>query len=165
MTKAWQSARLALTLVLSIAVLTACGWQLRGQVNLPAPLRILAVDNQGVENITENYVRQALLSNGVTLSDEADYKLTLLQENNTRRVLAVTSNAKASEYELKQTLQARIHKGEWQELIEVSSFRTQLYDAAAEIGKAQEAAELRADMRRDNANRLLRRLQSLKLEP
>ncbi|EAT11420.1 hypothetical protein HF888_15700 [Bermanella marisrubri] len=165
MAKAWQTARLTLTLMLSLAMLTACGWQLRGQVNLPAPLKILSIENGGVDNVTFNYVQQALLSNGVTLSDDADYLLSLENENNSRRVLAVTSNAKASEYELKQTLTARISKDNWQQTIEVSSYRTQLYDAAAEIGKAQEAAELRADMRRDNANRLLRRLQNLKLEP
>lgn len=165
MVKAWLKTSLVYALLASLLVLTACGWQLRGQVNLPAPLRILAVENQGADKVTDNYVQQALLSNGVTISEDADYQLTLVNEKNSRRVLAVTSNAKASEYELKQSLTAQLRKGDWQETIEVSSYRTQLYDAAAEIGKAQEAAELRADMRRENANRLLRRLQNLKLEP
>lgn len=164
MTKAWLKNLYCLALLSSVLLLSACGWQLRGQVNLPAALRILAIENQGVENITENYVKQALLSNGVTLSEDASYTLVLLSENNTRRVLAVTSNAKASEYELKQTLKVRLQEKDWQQVIEVSSYRTQLYDASAEIGKAQEAAELRAEMRRDNATRLMRRLQNLELE-
>lgn len=160
--------------------ISACGWQLRGQVNLPAQLQVLKIDNQQNNSSLVQAIEQSLLSNGVSFSEEALYTLVILREENNRRVLSVTANAKASEYELEQTLVAELTRNtvdseakqptndqaaspEVYDLT-ITSYRTQLYDAAAELGKAQEADNLRREMRRDNINKLMRRLQSLKLK-
>jgi len=160
--------------------ISACGWQLRGQVNLPAQLQVLKIDNQQNNSSLVQAIEQSLLSNGVSFSEEAPYTLIILREENSRRVLSVTANAKASEYELEQTLVAELSRnviegeatqpendqaasGEIYDLT-ITSYRTQLYDAAAELGKAQEADNLRRDMRRDNINKLMRRLQNLDLK-
>ncbi|WP_396588230.1 LPS assembly lipoprotein LptE [Bermanella sp. R86510] len=160
--------------------ISACGWQLRGQVNLPAQLQVLKIDNQQNNSSLVQAIEQSLLSNGVSFSEEAPYTLVILREENNRRVLSVTANAKASEYELEQTLVAELFRnsieGERTQLgddqpvsgevydLTITSYRTQLYDAAAELGKAQEADNLRRDMRRDNINKLMRRLQNLDLK-
>ncbi|MGB3665953.1 MAG: hypothetical protein WA963_03240, partial [Bermanella sp.] len=61
--------KLKITFLASLLVfLSACGFHLRGQVDLPVGLRILDLNAQLADNLTQNILRQSLLSNGVTLS-------------------------------------------------------------------------------------------------
>lgn len=158
-----------MTFFVSLLVfLTACGWHLRGQVDLPIALRILNLDANAAEPLTENLIRQSLLSNGVTLSSDAPYTLKILGQSANRRVLSVTSNAKASEYELSETLSFQLLNADNQavsEELSVVSYRTLQYDANAEIGKAQEEANLRLEMKQYNAYNVLLRLKGIKLTP
>lgn len=156
----------AITIITSL--ISACGFHLRGQVDLPVALRILHLDAQTAEPLTQNLLRQSLLSNGVTLADDAPYTLKIISESGARRVLTVTSNAKASEYELTQNLSFKLLDTNGQEVseeIKITSYRTLQYDASAEIGKAQEEANLRREMKQYNAYNVLLRLKAVKLVP
>lgn len=154
------------TLALMLCLLSACGWHLRGQVDLPLALRILDLNAAAADYTTQSALKQALLSNGVTLNADADYQLKVLSERANKRTLAVTSNAKASEYELIQTLSFVLLDSNGQVVsdeVEIKSFRTQQYDADAAIGKAQEETNMRREMKFDNANKVLLRLKALKI--
>ena len=161
--------KLKITFLASLLVfLSACGFHLRGQVDLPVGLRILDLDAQQADTLTQNILRQSLLSNGVTLSGDAPYTLKVLNESGDRRVLTVTSNAKASEYELIQNLTFELldTKGDAvSDAQTITSYRTLQYDASAEIGKAQEEANLRREMKQSNAYNVLLRLKAIKLLP
>lgn len=161
--------KIKLTIFVSLLVfLAACGFHLRGQVDLPVALRILNLEAQNAALLTQNLLRQSLLSNGVTLAVDAPYTLKIINESGDRRVLSVTSNAKASEYELTQNLSFELldTKGnKVSEEITISSYRTLQYDASAEIGKAQEEANLRREMKQYNAYNVLLRLKAVKLKP
>ena len=161
--------KLKITFLASLLVfLSACGFHLRGQVDLPVGLRILDLDAQQADTLTQNILRQSLLSNGVTLSGDAPYTLKVLNESGDRRVLTVTSNAKASEYELIQNLTFELldTKGDAvSDAQTITSYRTLQYDASAEIGKAQEEANLRREMKQSNAYNVLLRLKAIKLPP
>ncbi|MFT5593326.1 MAG: LPS-assembly lipoprotein [Oceanicoccus sp.] len=161
--------KIKLTIFVSLLVfLSACGFHLRGQVDLPVALRILNLEAQNAELLTQNLLRQSLLSNGVTLAVDAPYTLKIISESGDRRVLSVTSNAKASEYELTQNLSFELldTKGnKVSEEITISNYRTLQYDASAEIGKAQEEANLRREMKQYNAYNVLLRLKAIKLKP
>jgi LPS-assembly lipoprotein len=161
--------KLKITFLASLLVfLSACGFHLRGQVDLPVGLRILDLDAQQADTLTQNILRQSLLSNGVTLSGDAPYTLKILNESGDRRVLTVTSNAKASEYELIQNLTFELldTKGDAvSDAQTITSYRTLQYDASAEIGKAQEEANLRREMKQSNAYNVLLRLKAIKLLP
>lgn len=151
-----------------VTLLSACGFHLRGQVDLPVGLRILNLNAQAAEAVTQNLLRQSLLSNGVTLAMDAPYTLKIISESGNRRVLSVTSNAKASEYELTQNLSFKLLNAEGDavsEEINITSYRTLQYDADAEIGKAQEEANLRREMKQNNAYNVLMRLKAVKLPP
>lgn len=155
-----------LIIALVISVTSACGWHLRGQVELPAELRILDLNVSAVDFASQNAIKQSLLSNGVTFSDDAEYQLKVIRETAKKRTLAVTTNAKASEYELIQTLQFQLFNAEQQAisaLLTVTTYQTLLYDANAEIGKAQEEQNLRIDMKQSNAYKMLLRLKSIQL--
>lgn len=161
--------KLKITFLASLLVfLSACGFHLRGQVDLPVGLRILDLNAQQADNLTQNILRQSLLSNGVTLSVDAPYTLKILNESGDRRVLTVTSNAKASEYELIQNLTFELLDTKGNSVSEaqtITSYRTLQYDASAEIGKAQEETNLRREMKQSNAYNVLLRLKAIKLPP
>ncbi len=158
----------AFVALLLCSLVTACGWHLRGQVDLPIELRILNLDAKTAEPLTANLIRQSLLSNGVTLSEDAPYTLKILGQQANRRVLSVTNTAKASEYELSETLNFQLLDTDNQavsEELSVTSYRTLQYDANAEIGKAQEEQNLRREMKQYNAYNVLLRLKAVKLTP
>jgi LPS-assembly lipoprotein len=155
-----------LIIALAISVTSACGWHLRGQVDLPAALSVLDVNVSSVDFASQNAIKQSLLSNGVTISEDAQYQLKIINEKAEKRTLAVTTNAKASEFELIQILEFQLFNMEKQavsELITVTTYQTLQYDANAEIGKAQEEQNLRADMKQSNAYKMLLRLKNIKL--
>lgn len=163
-----QTLKSLLTVTTLTILLTACGWHLRGQVDVPVAFRILNLDVSKVDFISQNAIKQSMLSNGITLADDAPFTLVVLDEAATRRALAVTSNAKASEYELSQSLTFVLQNSEGQVVsdeLEVVSYQTLQYDAEAEIGKAQEEQNLRVDMKQANAYKMLLRLKAVKLEP
>jgi LPS-assembly lipoprotein len=163
-----QTLKSLLTVTTLAILLTACGWHLRGQVDVPVAFRILNVDVSKVDFISQNAIKQSMLSNGITLADDAPFTLVVLDEAATRRALAVTSNAKASEYELSQSLTFVLQNSEGQVVsdeLEVVSYQTLQYDAEAEIGKAQEEQNLRIDMKQANAYKMLLRLKAVKLKP
>lgn len=157
-----------LLLTALLLITTACGFHLRGQVDLPVALRILNLDAQQADPLTQNLLRQSLLSNGVTLSNDAPYTLQILNEKGDRRVLTVTSNAKASEYELIQSLSFKLLDAKGRDAsdeLNITTYRTLQYDASAEIGKAQEEANLRREMKQYNAYNVLLRLKAVNLKP
>ena len=163
-----QTLKSLLTITTLTILLTACGWHLRGQVDVPVALRILDLDVKAVDYVSQNAIKQSMLSNCLTLSEDAKYTLKLLDESATKRALAVTTNAKASEYELSQSLTFVVLDTEGNEIsdeLEVVTYQTLLYDAEAEIGKAQEEKNLRLDMKQSNAYKMLLRLKAVKLKP
>lgn len=150
--------------LLAIGLLSACGWQLRGQVSLPPALRILTVSFESVGYDSQNAIKQALLRNGVTMAADAEHSLIIHSDQASKRTLAVTSSAKASEYELKQTLTFSLKTSEGAVVIDkakVETYQTLLYDPEAEIGKALEEENLRKDMKNSNAYKLLLRIKGL----
>ena len=159
-----QTLKSLLTATTLTLLLTACGWHLRGQVDIPVSMRIINLDAVAVDYVSQNAIKQVMLSNGITLSADATYTLKVLNEAATKRALAVASNAKASEYELSQSLEFVLLNDAEQpvsEKLSVISYSTLLYDANAEIGKAQEEKNLRLDMKQNNAYKMLLRLKSI----
>jgi LPS-assembly lipoprotein len=153
-------------MALVISIITACGWHLRGQVGLPPMLRILDVNVSAVDFASQSAIKQSLLSNGVTISEDAQYQLKIIKERVEKRTIAVTTNAKASVFELIQTLEFQlfnIDKQAVSNVLTVITYQTLQYDADAEIGKAQEEQNLRLDMKRSNAYKMLLRLKNIKL--
>ena len=162
-----QTLKSLLTVTTLTILLTACGWHLRGQVDVPVAFRILNLDVSKVDFISQNAIKQSMLGNGITISDDAKYTVVLLDEAATKRALAVTTNAKASEYELSQSLTFELQDSEGltvSDKLEVVTYQTLEYDASAEIGKAQEEKNLRLDMKQANAYKLLLRLKAIKLK-
>lgn len=162
-----QMLKTSLLTITLISLLSACGWHLRGQANIPPALRILHVEMSAADFTTQKLLTNALKNNNVTLTEDAEYQLRIVSVDSDKRTLSVSSSAKASEYELIETLVFNMRNAEGQAVtadMEIKSYRTQQYDADASAGEAQEEAQMRRELKRDNVNKLMYKLQALRID-
>jgi len=154
---------LLFTLLLS---LTACGFHLRGSVQLPPELAEMALRDASQATDILPDLRRALKNEKIRLSEAAPLVLQLKTEQYGKRVLSVDSSGRAQEYGLSYTIRFSM-QGEngavW--LIEqtVTESRDLRFDANAVLGTASEETLLKTEMRRDAVLQILRRLQKAKI--
>ena len=153
----------SLICLLAAALLAGCGFELRGQMSLPADIRQIHVQGPAV---LRNEMEVALTGSGVAVAAEraaADVVLSLESDHFNRRVLSVDANTgKEREFELVYVVEFRATRGSGESLLpsqRVSLLRDYVFDADAVIGKSREEDVLRQEMRRDAAQQILRRLE------
>ena len=151
-------------LVLTLAIMTAggCGYQLRGAVSLPPGLDAIRI--AGPIDI-RNALTQLLDSGGVHVQPaggSAEALLRVSGERFNRRVLSVDPNTgKESEFELAYQVTFEMTGAEGEELMPeqtVSLIRDYVFDRDAVLGKSREQNVLRAEMLRDAAAQIVRRI-------
>ena len=151
-----------LVLLLTVATAGGCGYQLRGTVSLPPEL-------DGVHVAGPRDIGAALTlvldSGGVQVQssrDSANAVLRLGDELFDRRVLSVdASTGKEREFELAYRVAFELIGADGEELLPmetVSLVRDYVFDANAVLGKSREQEVLHAEMRRDAATRIVRRI-------
>ena len=154
-------------LVTLMVLLSGCGFTLRGSVALPAELQTLQVESPAPNSEIVREVSRMLRNNAVTLTDDAPadvWHLGIGNEQLSERVLSVNANARAGEYELTMTVPVQLQRGTQTlgpETLSVA--RVYLADPENAVAKNEEAELIRAEMRRELAQQILRRLQSLEL--
>ncbi len=150
--------------------LSACGWQMRGSMELPknvSHLYISAADSKGA---LMNELRQLLKTNRVTLvtnEQEARYSLAILDETKDRHTAGVGGDALSSSYEITRKVDYEIRlqgsdKASKGTALSVRSFN---YNTASINGATQEEILLDQEMRRDLAQQMLRRLNAVISKP
>ena len=151
-------------LVLALTIVTAggCGYQLRGAVSLPPDLDTIHI--AGPPGIGAA-LTQVFDSGGIQVQsarDSAKAMLRLSDEQFSRRVLSVDSNTgKEREFELAYRVAFQVTGAGGEELVPkqtVSLVRDYVFDADAVLGKSREQSVLQAEMRRDAASRIARRI-------
>jgi LPS-assembly lipoprotein len=155
---------------LIVFTLSACGWQLRGSMELPknlSQLYISAIDSKGAL-MTE--LRQLLKTNRVTLVNsaiEAQYSLYILEETKDRRTAGVGGDALSSSYEItrKVNYEIGLKNSEHTTKGTAISVRSFNYNTAAINSATQEEILLDQEMRRDLAQQMLRRLSAVIANP
>jgi LPS-assembly lipoprotein len=155
---------LTLLLLLSLA---ACGFHLRGSVQLPPELAQMALRDASPATDVAVELRRALKGEGIRLSDAAPLVLQLKGERYGKRVLSVDSSGRAQEYGLSYTIGFLLKKeaiqGEgdamWLAEQSVTVTRDLRFDANAVLGTASEETLLKTEMRRDAVLQILQRLQ------
>jgi LPS-assembly lipoprotein len=156
--------------VLITFCLSACGWHIRGSVELPKQLSnlyIAATDSKGAL-ITD--LRQLLKTNRITLVDkaaDANYSLDILEETKDRHTAGVGGNELSSAYEitLKANYEIRLKNSNQVTKGTAISVRNFNYNTAAINSATQEELLLDQEMRRDLAQQILRRLSSVVAKP
>lgn len=160
-------------MVLSAVLLAAgCGFQLRGQAQLPPELNVVYVQSQqGIgmpPGILSRKLQTLLTSNGVTVArdpSQATATITILRENSGRRVVAADRSDIKREYWLAYDAAYRVTLANGKTLVAeegVSANRSLLYDENRVLGFEAAQESLADGMAEDMAWQIIRRLQAVK---
>jgi LPS-assembly lipoprotein len=160
------SLRTLLVALLTVALLTGCGFKLRGSAELPA--LYAQTDIEGVRPQTTLYLetRRALQAAGVTVVEAGaapSARLTLEPAELLRRPLSVSADGQVLEHELRLRLRYRVEAvgGEFTLGPEsVETVRVLSFDPTEVSAKTGEQEELRAAMVREAVNLMLLRLRA-----
>ncbi|RJG12112.1 hypothetical protein D3879_01955 [Pseudomonas cavernicola] len=145
------------------ALLSACGFQLRGTGETQFALKELDLTARNAYGATVKEVRQVLESNDVKVYPGAPYTLVLAKETENQRTASYTGNARSAEYELTITLDYEI-RGAQNLLLMSNQLEVQnvyVQDDNNLAGSGQEAAQVRQEMRHDLVQQLAQRLQQI----
>ncbi len=153
------------SLLLLAAVISACGFALRGSIDLPSSMQDLHLQAQDEGSDFAREMRRALASNGITVVETPEarhYRLGIGLERSQERVLSMNANARAGEYELSMSVPFQVASAEGVLLGPevVSIEKVYLTDPENAVAKAEESELIKREMRRELAQQILRRLQS-----
>jgi len=159
------AAATAFVILLSVLV-SACGFQLRGGVELPPMLRVTLLQSGNPWTGIAAALRIELESAGsriTTDAGEATAILTLVSERSLQRVLSVGRSGRASEYELFEEVTFALRDSEGRELLKpqtLSQTRDMVFDENQLLGKVSETDKLREQMRRSLARQIITRIRT-----
>jgi len=151
--------------LLTTSLLSACGFQLRGDYLLDDELQTLYVSSSDIHGELTRLVKLSLTRNQVNVlkHSKADTpELRILSDKLDRRTLSLFSNGQVAEYELIYSVRYQVRfTGE-----DAKEFRFELYrdyqdDPNLALAKSRELALLLSEMRASAADKILRDLASI----
>ncbi len=148
---------------LSLA-LNGCGFHLRGTGVDNVALDELELSARNSYGQLYRNIRQALIIDGVEITETAPYHLQLLEERLDKTAVTYTSRATPAEFELETILTFQISDDRGRPLVGPETLRTQrifVNDTDNLTGTSEEEDLLRREMRDDLTRQLLFRLSSL----
>ncbi len=160
-----QAVVMLLVICMMATLLNGCGWRLRGSMELALPPLYLEIQNGSAELRRE--LPQTFDSSGVQLAptrEAAELILVIQNETQERRVLAVGSAGKVSEYELQYQLRFMVRDQAGKEVMAADTIRQQrdyTFNESEVLAKDEEQQQLFGFMRSMALQTLLRRLQGL----
>lgn len=156
-----------ITLLLTVTMVSACGWHLRGSLNLPSDLKAIHINNQSNSDVTLTQLVRVLNSNGIAQAEsleQAQYSIRLSNEREERRSISVSSSGLVSEYELTHEVDYSITDGNGKVLAPQTTarvIRSYNYDRNDVIAKNEEEELIRKEMRTQLAAQIINRLRFL----
>jgi LPS-assembly lipoprotein len=142
---------------------SACGFQLRGAVKLPAELQPLYLYNANDE-VLAHQLLLLLKENNTALTDDAQQaasRLKVVNQNQTQRVLSVDSRGRAREYELNYSVLYQL-KGQHVDAENVVKLQRVLtFDPDNILGTSSEEKTLYHDMQMDAARLILQQIDAM----
>ena len=157
------------TLFLTVLILTACGFHLRGQAGMPFGTLYLDAANPGTPFIAE--LRRNLEANKVKLvstAEEADVVLNIVFEIPEKQILTLGGSGRVNEFQLRYRVSLRAYdlkQQDWIPAEEIMLRRDYVYDDTQILAKEAEEALLYQSMRSDMVQQIVRRLSRAKPQP
>ena len=145
-------------------LLSACGFHLRGDVELPPALQETYLESKNPYTGMARALRVELEAAGGRVMESSEHAAAVLhvvREISENRVLSVGSTGKASEYELFDEVVFSLSDAEGKVLIERQSLRMTrdlVFDETELLGKISEAESIHRQMRRNMARQILIRI-------
>jgi len=162
----WSRAALAGATLALCATLSACGFQLRGKVDLP--FETVFVEAPAYSKFGEQLKRGIEGGSHTRLTESkanAQAIVSLLGEAQERLILAVSGGGRVRELQLRYRAMFKVTdaKGEiWLPQGEVVILRDMTYDDAQVLAKEAEANQLFREMQADAVQQMLRRIQAIR---
>jgi LPS-assembly lipoprotein len=155
-----------IALMMTLLVLSGCGFHLRGSTDIPFATIYLGVgDTSPVAVVLKRAIRGNGPTKVVTDPAKADIRLELLGEGVRTEILTINSLGIAAEYNLLYTLRFRVTdtKGRpYIRLTELPLKRLVIINSNATLPEVFEIQQLVSDMQSDAAQQILRRLEAIK---
>lgn len=156
--------RLILTL-LALSLLNACGFQLRGAggTNVPDTWKQMYLSSGNPNSELSRELSATFSANDVEWveRDEANYMVKVGPERFSQRNLSINAQARAAEFELTMTTTFSVLDDEGEVVIEENKatvIKQMENDPRNVVGKAEEIRLLKAEMRSELVQQILRRI-------
>ncbi len=150
--------------LLVASLLSACGWHLRGSMDIGLDLDNVYVSAEDTHGSLVNLLKRTLIANNVTVvpqPEQADYRIFLSNEEQNRRTVSVGNEALAAEYELILEVDYRIENQAGEPLVPqatATGIRSYTFDPNAVAAKAEEERLILDELRYNLVEQILRRL-------
>ncbi|UCH49644.1 MAG: hypothetical protein JSU95_07695 [Betaproteobacteria bacterium] len=160
-----SSVRSAIRLLMVISIgllLTGCGFQLRGQADLP--FERIYVETDGFSLFAAELMRVIQSASAVEVMDspeEAEVILKVTNERREKKILSLQSSGSVSEFLFVYRISYRVMDNKRKDLVapnEISLRRAMQFDDTVILGKEAEEEVLFRDMQADAVQQMLRRL-------
>ena len=162
----WSSSVIrSIVLLGAFGLLTACGFHLRGEYNVPFSSVFLSTTGASQVAVT---LRRELNNSPTKLmpsAKDAEAQLNITGEKRERIILSLSGAGRVREYQLKVYVRYQLVDSKGAVAIPTSEIQLQrimTYDDSQVIAKQQEEAMLYKDMEQDAANQILRRIAAIK---
>ncbi|HRD72619.1 MAG TPA: LPS assembly lipoprotein LptE [Aquimonas sp.] len=148
----------------SILLLAGCGFQLRQELKLPASLHVIRVEIVDPYTAIDGYLEEALKRAGASVAMTADTpsaRLRIISLSQARNPLSVDAAGRAQEYELVYSAEFDVVDAENQQVVpkqRIDLRRDYLFDTARALGNRAEEDLVLAELQRDMADAILRRV-------
>ena len=155
--------RAGATLLVAL-LLSACGFHLRGEVELPPVMEATYIESKNPYTGMARALRDELAAAGAQVVESeqaASAVLHIIREISENRILSVGSTGKASEYELFNEVVFSLTDAEEKVLIKPQSLRMTrdlVFDETELLGKISEAEGIHKQMRRNLARQIIIRI-------
>lgn len=156
-------------LLLTVLLLGACGFHLRGQAGMPFNTLYLDASNSNTPFISE--LRRNLEANQVKLvktAKQADVVLNIVSETPEKQILTLGGSGRVNEFQLRYRVSLRAYdlkERNWIPAEEMVLRRDYTYDDTRILAKEQEEALLYQSMISDMVQQIVRRLSRTKPQP
>jgi LPS-assembly lipoprotein len=152
-----------LVAALTFTLLSGCGWQLRGTESLPDNLQSLHFRAKDPDSNLARTLQRTFKNYQITLSDQAQgqYSLILQKESQDKRVVSLSIDALANEYELSMSARFRILDPQGKVILkntDAKVLRSFDHDPSDALSKSEEERLLRQEMQSDLINQIIRQL-------
>lgn len=159
----------SLFVILGLYLLTACGFHLRGPVELSAEITPIFIEQSGGDSVLNRELHTLLSQSGKKLlaltRSEAKAILDIVSSKEKKRVVAVDNRGRARQYDLSYVLHYRLTGKNIPQVgndnVSVLNLRRSLnFDPDNVLAIDHEVENLYNDMRKDSARLILQRLQT-----
>jgi LPS-assembly lipoprotein len=151
-------------IALLLTLLPACGFHLRGAVDLPPALQETYLESRNPYTGMARALRVELEAAGGRIMESREHAVAVLhivRETSENRILSVGSTGKASEYEMFDEVVFSLSDAEGKVLIKPQALRMTrdlVFDETELLGKISEAEGIHRQMRRNMARQIIIRI-------